>query len=117
MLTIETIVEHVATYLKQNPLDIRRLNLFKEGDLTSFNQPLELWNVPRILDELIQSSDFIKRQSIVDEFNRTNQYRKRGLTIMPVKYGIGFIVRNSNQASALVHIYKDGSVLVTYGGN
>ncbi|CAF1125466.1 unnamed protein product [Rotaria sordida] len=115
-LACETIVEHVATYLKRDPFTIRRLNLLKEGDITHYGQKLEQWHVPRILDELSQSSDFIQRKLSVDEFNRTNKYRKRGITMMPAKYGIGFLAQFYNQAGALVHIYKDGSVVVTHGG-
>ncbi|CAF5142888.1 unnamed protein product, partial [Rotaria sp. Silwood1] len=83
MFACETIVEHIAAYLKRDPLTIRRLNLFKEGDTTHYGQVLELWNVPRILDELSKSSDFIQRQTNVVEFNRQNIYRKRGISMIP----------------------------------
>jgi xanthine dehydrogenase/oxidase len=116
MLACETIVEHVAAYLKRDPFTIRSLNLFKEGDTTHYGQVLELWNVPRILNELTQSSDFIRRQTNVKEFNQQNKYRKRGISLIPNKFGIGFFVRHLNQAGALVHIYKDGSVVLTHGG-
>ncbi|CAF1001889.1 unnamed protein product [Rotaria sp. Silwood1] len=116
MLACETIVEHIAAYLKCDPFTIRCLNLFKEGDVTHYGQILELWNVPRILDELTKSSDFIQRQINVKEFNRKNMYRKRGISMIPVKFGIGFTVQYLNQAGALVHIYKDGSVVISHGG-
>jgi xanthine dehydrogenase/oxidase len=116
MLACETIVEHVASYLKRDPFTIRSHNLFKEGDTTHYGQVLEQWNVPRILDELTKSSDFIQRQTNVKEFNRQNLYRKRGISMIPNKFGIGFTVQFLNQAGALVHIYKDGSVLLTHGG-
>jgi xanthine dehydrogenase molybdopterin-binding subunit B len=35
---------------------------------------------------------------------------------MPTKFGLAFTARFLNQASALVHIYTDGSVLVSHGG-
>ncbi len=41
---------------------------------------------------------------------------KRGLAITPVKFGISFTLTAYNQAGALVHVYKDGSVLVNHGG-
>jgi xanthine dehydrogenase/oxidase len=97
-------------------LTIRRLNLYKEGDLTHYGQRLEQWNVPRLLDELVKSSDFIQRQKSVEEFNRANNYRKRGLAIVPNKFSIGFEVPFLNQAGALVLIYKDGSVVLSHGG-
>jgi len=117
LLACETIVEHVAAHLKLDPFVVRRFNLYQEGDLTHFVQPLERWNIPRLMDELIKSSDFIQRQKAVEEFNRSNTYRKRGLTILPTKFGIAFTAKFFNQAGALVHIYKDGSVLLTHGGS
>lgn len=35
---------------------------------------------------------------------------------MPTKFGIGFGFKQLNQAGALVHIYTDGSVLVSHAG-
>ncbi|CAF2520096.1 unnamed protein product [Rotaria sp. Silwood2] len=116
MLACESIVEHVAAYLKCDPLAIRYLNLFKEGDTTHYGQILDQWNVPRILNELTKSSDFIQRQLDVGEFNRKNIYRKRGITMIPAMFGIGFTVGCLNQAGALVHVYKDGSVVISHGG-
>ena len=36
--------------------------------------------------------------------------------MIPTKYGISFGFSFLNQASALLHIYTDGSVLLTHGG-
>ncbi|CAF1253749.1 unnamed protein product [Rotaria sp. Silwood1] len=116
MLACKTIVEHIAAYLKCDPFTIRCLNLFKEGDTTHYGQILENWNVPRILDELKESSDFIQRQQNVEEFNQKNKYRKRGVSMVPVKFGIGFEIQHYNQAGAFVHVYKDGSVVISHGG-
>ena len=41
---------------------------------------------------------------------------KRGLALTPVKFGISFTNTTFNQASALVHVYTDGSVLLNHGG-
>ena len=116
MLACENIIEHIASYLQIDPLSIRRLNLYKEGDVTTYGQRLEQWNVPRLLDELIESSDLVQRQKAVEQFNRANNYRKRGLTVIPNKFSIGYMVPFMNQAGALALIYKDGSVLLSHGG-
>ena len=36
--------------------------------------------------------------------------------MVPTKFAIGFGMEEFNQAGALVHIYTDGSVLVSHGG-
>lgn len=52
----------------------------------------------------------------VDAFNASHRWKKRGLSIIPTKYGISFTALFFNQAGALVHIYQDGSVLLAHGG-
>ena len=44
------------------------------------------------------------------------RWRKRGISCVPIQFAIPFGVKWMNQAGALVHIYKDGSVLLTHGG-
>ena len=36
--------------------------------------------------------------------------------MVPTKFGIGFGLKQLNQAGALIHIYTDGSVLISHGG-
>lgn len=48
--------------------------------------------------------------------NRENRYKKKGLAIVPTKFGISFSIVFLNQAGALVHVYTDGSVLISHGG-
>lgn len=36
--------------------------------------------------------------------------------MLPVKFGINFTAKFLNQAGALVHVYTDGTVLITHGG-
>jgi xanthine dehydrogenase/oxidase len=112
----ETVIEHVAAYLREDPSIIRHRNLLQEGDRNHHDQVMEHWHVPRIVDELTVSSDFQKRREQVNEFNKTHPFQKRGICLLPAKFGIGYVIRFLNQAGALVHIYRDGSVILTHGG-
>ena len=47
---------------------------------------------------------------------RLNRWKKRGVALIPNKFNIAFGLALLNQGGALVHIYTDGSVLVTVGG-
>ncbi|XP_061287995.1 xanthine dehydrogenase/oxidase isoform X2 [Bos javanicus] len=96
--------------------EVRCKNMYKEGDLTHFNQKLEGFSVPRCWDECLKSSQYYARKSEVDKFNKENCWKKRGLCIIPTKFGISFTVPFLNQAGALIHVYTDGSVLVSHGG-
>lgn len=47
---------------------------------------------------------------------RQHRWRKRGISVIPTKFGIAFTEKLLNQAGALVLIYVDGSVLLSHGG-
>ncbi|KAF7338447.1 Xanthine dehydrogenase/oxidase [Mycena venus] len=61
-------------------------------------------------------SRYDERRAAVDRFNKEHKWRKRGIVLVPTKFGLAFGVKAMNQGSALVHVYMDGSVLVAHGG-
>ena len=99
-----------------SPFSVRRSNLYSEGDETHFNQALENWNVPRCMDEIYESADVEERLQRVEAFNSAHRFRKRGLEVVPTKFGISFTAKFMNQGGALVHLYTDGTVLISHGG-
>ena len=64
----------------------------------------------------IDQASFAERQKAAEDFNKANRFRKRGIAVIPTKFGISFTTKFLNQAGALVHVYTDGTVLVTHGG-
>ncbi|XP_059516200.1 xanthine dehydrogenase/oxidase isoform X2 [Myotis daubentonii] len=116
MLIAEHWMSEVAVTCGLPAEEVRRKNMYKEGDLTYFDQKLEGFTVPRCWDECLASSQYHARKSEVDKFNKENCWKKRGLCIIPTKFGISFLTPFLNQAGALIHVYTDGSVLLTHGG-
>jgi xanthine dehydrogenase/oxidase len=90
--------------------------MYKEGDKTHFGQTLEYCTVRRCWDECYKNSSYEKKRKEVEAFNKVNRFKKRGLSIIPTKFGIAFTALFLNQAGALVLVYRDGSVLVSHGG-
>ncbi|KAJ8955150.1 hypothetical protein NQ318_009043 [Aromia moschata] len=116
MYLAECMVQHIADYLGKDPVEVSYVNLYKEGDKTHYNQRLINCTIDKCWKECIESSDYYNRRKEVDQFNRENRYKKRGLNILPTKYGIAFTAPFLNQAGALVLVYTDGSVLLSHGG-
>ncbi|XP_052058893.1 xanthine dehydrogenase/oxidase-like isoform X1 [Mytilus californianus] len=116
MLVAETFIDEVATYLNFCPSRVRKLNMYNEGDLTHFGQVIEQCNIKKCWEECKDRSEFIKRKRDVEIFNSENRWKKRGICMIPTKFGIAFTATFLNQAGALVMVYRDGSVLVTHGG-
>uniref|UniRef100_A0AAY4DHC6 Xanthine dehydrogenase n=1 Tax=Denticeps clupeoides TaxID=299321 RepID=A0AAY4DHC6_9TELE len=117
MMVAESWMSDVALACGIPSYEVRRMNLYNEGDLTPFNQRLEQFTIGKCWEECLDISNYMKRQGAVEEFNRYfHRWTKRGLSIIPTKFGISFTSVFLNQAGALVHIYTDGSVLLTHGG-
>lgn len=95
---------------------VREINFYTEGQLTHFNQKLEDCQIQSVWTELKERSDFQQRRAAVEAYNAKHRWRKRGLAIIPTKFGIAFTALFMNQAGALIHVYADGSVLLTHGG-
>ncbi|RZB77506.1 xanthine dehydrogenase, partial [Asbolus verrucosus] len=116
MFAAECMLQDIADYLKKDAIKLSELNLYKEGDFTYYNQKLINCTVDKCWNECIQSSNYYEKRKEVDKFNKENRYKKRGLSVIPTKYGIAFTVPFLNQAGALILVYTDGSVLLSHGG-
>ncbi|KAF9115602.1 hypothetical protein BGX27_007181 [Mortierella sp. AM989] len=115
-LITESFISEIAEQIGV-PLDeFREMNIYKEGQKTHYNQTLVDWHLPKGYMDLKVNANFLERRAAVKEFNKLSKWRKRGISLIPIKYGIGFSILHLNQAGALVHIYHDGSVLLSHGG-
>ena len=72
--------------------------------------------INEIFDDLKAKSNYKKRYSEIKKFNKKNKFKKKGIAITPVKFGISFTTIHLNQAGALVHVYTDGSIHMNHGG-
>ena len=117
MIVIEDILGRCAPLLGLDPATLRRRNFYREGHTTPYGQPVRH---PERLEatwqQVLDSSDFAERTAQVARFNADHQHAKRAIAITPVKFGISFNLTAFNQGGALVHVYKDGSVLINHGG-
>lgn len=116
MFICESMMEEVADHLKIPVHQLREMNMYKPGEKTHFLQELKDWHIPIMIDQIKQECNFDERNKAVDDFNAKSKWKKRGISLIPTKFGISFTALWLNQAGALVHIYHDGSILVAHGG-
>ena len=111
-------IEHIAYALSKDPLEVRKLNFYGTTDrnVTPYHQTVEDNIIHRVVEELETKSDYKKRRAAVLEFNRTHHVLKKGIALSPVKFGISFTATWHNQAGALIHVYRDGSIHLSHGG-
>ena len=118
MVACERWIEDIAYDLGKDPLEIRRANFYgiEDRNVTPYWQTVTDNILAPIVDELERTSDYQKRRAEVLAFNRTSKIVKKGIALMPVKFGISFTATWFNQAGALVHVYRDGSIHLSHGG-
>jgi xanthine dehydrogenase large subunit len=117
MMAGEAVIDDVARTLGLDPLAVRRVNFYGPGrDVTPYEMPVEDFVADRLVAELERSAEYAARREAIRAWNAVSPVVKRGLALTPVKFGISFTNTTFNQASALVHVYTDGSVLLNHGG-
>lgn len=116
MLIAENWIQRIGLELKKSPEEIREINFQGEGSILHYGQQLEYCTLAQMWNELKVACDFLKVREEVDEFNLHSRWKKRGVAMIPTKFGISFTTKFMNQAGALVNVYTDGTVLVTHGG-
>ncbi|ORX66053.1 xanthine dehydrogenase [Linderina pennispora] len=90
MIILESMLCEVADKLAMPVERLREINMYKEGQLTPFRQPVVDWNVPLMWEQL-------KAKASYDERRREGRRLQR-------KFGISFGVKFLNQGYALVHM-------------
>jgi xanthine dehydrogenase large subunit len=117
MLVIEDVLGRCAPLLGIPADELRRRNLYGPGQATPYGQGVRHAERAHVAwQQVLDTSHFATRTREVAAFNEAHPHTKRGLAVTPVKFGISFNLTAFNQAGALVHVYKDGSVLVNHGG-
>nr|XP_043868146.1 aldehyde oxidase 1-like [Solea senegalensis] len=113
---VENMINDVAMVLGRPADQIRETNMYKGLSLTHYKFEFSAENMLRCWEQCKAKSDYDARRRAIEQFNQQSRWKKRGMSIIPIKHGNAITERSSNQAGALVHIYQDGSVVVTHGG-
>ena len=124
MFGIETVMDEIAATLKKDPLEVRKLNLYQDPAVsgspdtmtTQYNQLIEDWVGDKVVAQVESQARYAERRAAVQAFNAQSKTRKRGLALVPLKFGISFTATHLNQGGALLVIYMDGSVSCNHGG-
>jgi len=117
MLMTEDILGRCAPLLGLDATELRRRNFYTAGQSTPYGQPVRHpERLATVWRQVTEDGDVPGRQREVERFNAAHEHTKRAIAVTPVKFGISFNLTAFNQAGALVHVYKDGSVLINHGG-
>jgi xanthine dehydrogenase large subunit len=114
MFVIESAIAKAAEELGIDATEIQKKNLLRDGDEFPYGQKAES-EAKKCWEEAEDIYEIKKIKKQVKKFNDENHLYKKGISFMPICFGISFTKTLMNQARALVHIYTDGSVGVSTG--
>ena len=117
-MAIENIIDNISRYLRKDPYEVRKINFYgkKKRNKTHYGMKINDNIINEIFESLKNKSNYKKRYNEIKKFNLDNKFKKKGIAITPVKFGISFTTIHLNQAGALVNVYTDGSIHMNHGG-
>lgn len=115
MFVMESAIALAAERLNVDKKRIQHQNLLKNGDKFHYGQLCRSDNAVLSWTELDKIRPMDIECKAIDTFNQQNVFKKRGMAVMPICFGISFTNTSMNQARSMVHIYQDGSVSVSTG--
>lgn len=114
---LENAIDDGAFSIGLTAEEVREINLYDRGDVTPFGQPLTYCYMKEVWAYLKKVSHYEEKVKDIEQYNLANKWRKRGLSMVPVKYGSGYNLAMLEQAGAFLTIYQgDGSVIIHQGG-
>ncbi|MBZ0199753.1 MAG: molybdopterin-dependent oxidoreductase [Ignavibacteriaceae bacterium] len=113
MFVFECAIHKAAAQMGIDASVIQENNLLNESDEFPYGQLTKNCMAQPTWYQAKNDFDFEDRKKAVSNFNSKNKLVKRGIAAMPICFGISFTNTMLNQASALVHVYTDGSVSVS----
>lgn len=116
-LMMENAIDDSAFSIEMAAEEVREKNLYSRGDVTPFGQQLTYCYMKEVWAYLKTVCSYQQKVAEIEQFNKENKWRKRGLSMIPVKYGSGYNLTMLEQAGAFISIYQgDGSIIIHQGG-
>ena len=116
MFVMESAIAKVAEKSGIPREEIQQKNLLRENDTFPYGQVAGHCPIRASWHKAVERYDFQHIRQRIEDYNKTHFETKKGFALMPVCFGISFTTTYLNQASALVHVYTDGSVSISTGG-
>uniref|UniRef100_A0A0B7AD29 Aldehyde oxidase/xanthine dehydrogenase a/b hammerhead domain-containing protein n=1 Tax=Arion vulgaris TaxID=1028688 RepID=A0A0B7AD29_9EUPU len=114
IFAMESMIDHIASYLKKDHLEVRKINLFHNGDTTLNGMVVEHCLAQDVVKQLETDINYADRKKQVEDFNKANRWRKRGLHVMPCRYAMMYTTLKHNTSVIIYH--GDASVVIAHGG-
>ncbi|WBF44867.1 molybdopterin cofactor-binding domain-containing protein [Serratia rubidaea] len=111
----ESLMDEVARHFELSPVEVRRRNILRQGDVSMAGQTFD--------DHVVSAEEVLLKATVKAEFDaKCQHYRQLNAMGGPVRYGIGLAVSHRgcslgaegmDASSALVQVNADGSINIS----
>ncbi len=115
MFVIESAIYEAAKHLNVPANLIQQRNLIKSGQHFPYGMKMQNNHAELCFEKALNDYDFEGKCRKIAAHNSQNITHKKGISVMPICFGISFTSIFLNQASALLHLYNDGSIGISTG--
>lgn len=116
-IILESAIDDAAFAIGMRAEAVREKNLYYRGDVTPFGQALSDCYIRDVWSFLKKACAFDDKVKDAEQFNAANRWRKRGVALIPVKYGSGYNLAMLEQGGAMISVYQgDGTIVIHQGG-
>jgi CO/xanthine dehydrogenase Mo-binding subunit len=115
LFACERHMDRIASELGIDPVELRRINLIREGDSTATGQVIrDGADRVGVMERALELSEFDERRAEHSMFNATDQTRRRGIGLATFFHGAGFTGSGEVFLDSEVHVagLPDGRVEV-----
>ena len=115
----ESLMDEIASICNITPLEIRKLNGFKQGSITASGQVLSEHKVAldEVMDKALEKSEYSKKREELEKLNQKDSRFKYGIGFACSYRGCSLGAEGVDATSAIVSVQGDGSIYVLAGLN
>ena len=91
LFAVERHMDRIAAAIGMDPVELRRINLIKDGQTTATGQVIAGGTDRHaLLERALASSDYKRRKRDAEAFNLTGSHLRRGVGVATILHGAGF---------------------------
>ncbi|MBN1327419.1 MAG: xanthine dehydrogenase family protein [Candidatus Cloacimonetes bacterium] len=110
---VESHLDRMAAQLNKDPVELRKINLLKQGSRMPTSQLINDNNLAECFDRVLKNSDYRNKVASFAEFNKTHK-DKKGIGVSVCFHGGGYTGNGEKilKSKVKITLYRDGLVKV-----
>jgi len=113
IFAVEQLYEDVAQEINMDPLEFKKMNILKQGDIHPCGQEMKQEIIlPEMIDKICEKTDYIRKR---DEYAKQTGTIRKGIGLSIFHRGCGLGGESPDNSACMVAVHDDGTVMANVG--